>query len=291
MSSPDYSSDSSSDRSYDARRNTQVCPYQTPQFHYQECSRFFDCPTHTIERAGSDYQPSEAEQELDDDADEAEDGEENDTLEEHGNSSELRDMSPLGRDAPPAEQLAEAAPEPRRNLESTRAGKQRQEVIDLTNSPPETIAGPSNVIDLTGDSNTSSSESVPRASALVSNQERALPTIPDSASGSSVSLSRTAGVTPSAQRRPATPPSPPPPTRRRTSTNHFGGAPPPSRQPQQQRPSASRRPSDIVLPRWQPDAEVTICPICRTQFSFLVRKHHCRCVLTIASFLGESAIY
>ncbi len=33
---------------------------------------------------------------------------------------------------------------------------------------------------------------------------------------------------------------------------------------------------DIVLPRWQPDAEVTYCPICRTQFSFFVRKHHCR---------------
>lgn len=25
--------------------------------------------------------------------------------------------------------------------------------------------------------------------------------------------------------------------------------------------------SEIVLPRWQPDAEVTLCPICRTQFS------------------------
>lgn len=35
---------------------------------------------------------------------------------------------------------------------------------------------------------------------------------------------------------------------------------------------------DIVLPRWQPDAEVTYCPICRTQFSFFVRKHHCRYV-------------
>lgn len=33
---------------------------------------------------------------------------------------------------------------------------------------------------------------------------------------------------------------------------------------------------DIVLPRWQPDAEVTYCPICSTQFSFFIRKHHCR---------------
>lgn len=29
-------------------------------------------------------------------------------------------------------------------------------------------------------------------------------------------------------------------------------------------------------PRWQPDAEVTYCPICRTQFNFFIRKHHCR---------------
>ncbi|KFX87344.1 hypothetical protein V490_08319 [Pseudogymnoascus sp. VKM F-3557] len=34
--------------------------------------------------------------------------------------------------------------------------------------------------------------------------------------------------------------------------------------------------STIGPPRWQPDAEVTYCPICRTQFSFFIRKHHCR---------------
>ena len=30
------------------------------------------------------------------------------------------------------------------------------------------------------------------------------------------------------------------------------------------------------LPRWQPDAEVTNCPICGHVFSFWFRKHHCR---------------
>lgn len=38
------------------------------------------------------------------------------------------------------------------------------------------------------------------------------------------------------------------------------------------------RQSSVVLPRWQPDGEVTYCPICRTQFSIFVRKHHCRYV-------------
>ncbi|KAI1006362.1 hypothetical protein K3495_g1859 [Podosphaera aphanis] len=33
---------------------------------------------------------------------------------------------------------------------------------------------------------------------------------------------------------------------------------------------------ELVTPRWQLDAEVTYCPICKSQFNFFVRKHHCR---------------
>ncbi|TPX21160.1 hypothetical protein DIZ76_015114 [Coccidioides immitis] len=34
--------------------------------------------------------------------------------------------------------------------------------------------------------------------------------------------------------------------------------------------------TDYTLPRWQPDSEVSHCPICRTAFNFWYRKHHCR---------------
>ena len=33
---------------------------------------------------------------------------------------------------------------------------------------------------------------------------------------------------------------------------------------------------EFTRPRWQPDSEVTSCPICATAFSFWYRKHHCR---------------
>lgn len=52
----------------------------------------------------------------------------------------------------------------------------------------------------------------------------------------------------------------------RASRSSFGNAP----------GTVERRQSDIVLPRWQPDAEVTNCPVCGKVFTFLNRRHHCR---------------
>ncbi|KAJ8070447.1 hypothetical protein OCU04_000821 [Sclerotinia nivalis] len=45
-----------------------------------------------------------------------------------------------------------------------------------------------------------------------------------------------------------------------------------------QRQTRDREPirSEVIVPRWQPDSEVTQCPICHTSFGWLNRKHHCR---------------
>ncbi len=41
-----------------------------------------------------------------------------------------------------------------------------------------------------------------------------------------------------------------------------------------QRPMSTTR--ELLLPEWQPDSEVSECPICSRQFTFWFRKHHCR---------------
>ncbi|KAL8872355.1 MAG: hypothetical protein Q9174_001997, partial [Haloplaca sp. 1 TL-2023] len=58
-----------------------------------------------------------------------------------------------------------------------------------------------------------------------------------------------------------------------TSSNSTERPLPPRPHAPSSRPRASR---DITLPRWQPDSEVTKCPICNTSFGFWYRKHHCR---------------
>lgn len=56
-------------------------------------------------------------------------------------------------------------------------------------------------------------------------------------------------------------------------------SPPPDRVPENtRRPSltSSNNSRNYVVPRWQPDSEVSECPICHRQFSLLFRRHHCR---------------
>ena len=65
---------------------------------------------------------------------------------------------------------------------------------------------------------------------------------------------------------PPTPPAPPPPAHPIPRTSR----------PTVPTVTSSRRQSEFVLPRWQPDADVSQCPVCHNQFTFLYRRHHCR---------------
>jgi hypothetical protein len=79
---------------------------------------------------------------------------------------------------------------------------------------------------------------------------------------------------------------PPPPQRRSNSAMSASGSARSNiidlsspegllpRRPTQDSPRDRSR--EVVLPRWQPDSEVSKCPICGTQFNFWYRKHHCR---------------
>lgn len=48
--------------------------------------------------------------------------------------------------------------------------------------------------------------------------------------------------------------------------------------PQDSRPSMTSSASSrsYVVPRWQPDSEVSECPICKRPFTWMFRRHHCR---------------
>lgn len=44
---------------------------------------------------------------------------------------------------------------------------------------------------------------------------------------------------------------------------------------QARQPAVQQSRSEVVVPRWQPDAAVTLCPICGTQFSEYLMKRYC----------------
>ncbi len=173
-----------------------VCPWRTEQYHDQECSRFYDCPWHVIERYTED--DGEGDTQGDDE------GVESDLAShtEEANSSQQGAVAPeaaaTGSHLNPTE--VGMLLDPVRQESSARS-------TPAADRDAEREAGPSNLV----------------------------LTVPSS----------TSGVLP------------------------VTAAPP-------QAQISRSRPGEIVLPRWQPDSEVTYCPICHTQFSIFVRKHHCR---------------
>lgn len=207
----------------------EVCQYRSVRFHDQECERFFDCPTHLVERAPSEGQQGEVGNIVNNGPSAA--GEVSPVSEDDGAQGNEGNVSPLpaGRDEQVGESSGGRAPTPPPRDEASlgTAGNP----ITLPDSPvPQPPAAPV--------------------------EARVPPTIEDQRQRSSSGLSDV--------RRPPL----------ILGELHGAGRAESSAQAAAQHHGLA----EFTLPRWQPDAEVTYCPICHTQFSIFVRKHHCRFV-------------
>ncbi|KAK3497020.1 uncharacterized protein B0T23DRAFT_437769 [Neurospora hispaniola] len=278
------SSDSESDSPYARSRHPTVsaqrpiCQWRNSTFHDQECSHYFDCPTHVVERVISD-----GESQGDDEGRARPDQPD----QSDGEQPQLGDVSPL----------SESEDEGGVVMSSPNASRG---VSPLPSSPARggyettTVAGtnhPSVPGEQQGDGtfpvNTENLPTTPltgSAENLITLSDSPVQTRGQPQLGYFAQHATSTGEYGSG---PVTTPSPGPsrggvPSRLREV---FESPPTPTtdlsprlvRGLSQQPPPAQRRVlEEIVLPRWQPDAEVTYCPICHTQFSIFVRKHHCR---------------
>lgn len=251
-----------------------ICPWRTPSFHDRECARYFDCPSHIVERRLSVDDSEE---------DEAAHGNDNEEDASHRHRSSHQSLDVQGDP-----DLYTSSPRP----EST----EDQEVPPLSRTTEQTELSPSTENPTATTEVISHPETQPEA--------RESDYFPDETGDGSHGRSTNNGVglqvaTSSETERPTTdtgledqdltdPPERPQfrylPVSREIMEGLFQppgndgaeqGLPP---LPRPQYLEDGRRTSDVQLPRWQPDVEVTYCPICHTQFSFFVRKHHCRYV-------------
>jgi hypothetical protein len=247
------------------QRNRAVCRWRTGRYHDRECSRYFDCPSHLVERAlsdadqDSDEEPAEGHQE--------QGHGESEHIHSHpdpnavsplseddaGHDAQARARSPSPDVPLAAGEAADRAPRGYRASELVRV--QQEETGESSSSPISLMdnsssAGPLQVeMEGPAASRSGSGDAVPLSPAPESLRR-------DSGTGFAPPALNMAAASPAPATRLVTRPSPV------LST-----------------PSDRARPSEVALPRWQPDSEVTYCPICGTQFSIFVRKHHCRYVL------------
>lgn len=273
VSSDSESSGSGSGSSFDSDNigsdQSEGCPWRTSRFYDQECSRYFDCPSHTVERSLSDNGSVHQESINDpDDSEPLHPADDRDQQNEHASRFSDAELAQIGifrgpaQPVPTTEAYADMeATSPERDAGASAGGDPDSTTPDDQGAALTTTQRPTSV----EEPGSSSRDRVPAQPAtLVIPQDDAedqpSPTHRPSGSARNSEYRRTwAG--PSRERMDAPLP----------SVRSLEDALPPL--PRSSRPSISSEPP---RPRWQPDNEVTYCPICRTQFSFFVRKHHCR---------------
>ncbi|XXG94039.1 hypothetical protein Hte_000290 [Hypoxylon texense] len=248
-------SDTESGSSYvgSAAPDTPACLYQTSEFFGNECSRYHDCPTHMEERSATEASASGS------------------ALAATGSRGEQPEPAPEQNNT--EEEGANAVgsraeiyiPVPEQALPSRTQVPQAQTASSISGE-----AGPSEsaVPQVEQDH-------APREQGIT--LEEALHQTAESLGG--LSLENGISPSPGVDVRPA-----PSGDATQNVTTYA------TNMPESQRPVSTlnpiapefslrpemRSPQEFALPRWQSDSEVTYCPICRTQFSFFVRKHHCR---------------
>lgn len=226
---------------------TPSCPYRDSQFHDQECSRYFDCPTHILRRDGTGATGPE---------DPSGQAEETRTTWQ----PEVAGMQTENPQRPPSQGTDDdSTAESSFQLPGNEVASSPS--LPLRPSPQQraTGTGAMTLMEALHDIRT------PSSPAQTIDTEVAPAQISSPRQPSSASLR---GLRPTSSRSSLSATAPEFfPIQQQTQ----GQAAQPPR-----RPSQPRAAPEFALPRWQPDAEVTLCPICRTQFSIFARKHHCR---------------
>ncbi|KAL6356405.1 hypothetical protein LRP88_10001 [Fusarium phalaenopsidis] len=261
VSNDSESSGSSFDSDNIGSDQSEGCPWRTSRFYDQECSRFFDCPSHTVERSLSDNGSVHQESiNGPDDSEPPHPADDRDQQNEHASRFLDAELAQIGitRDAaqpvPTAEAYADMeVTSTERDAGASAGGDLDSTTPDAQGAALTTTQRPTPV----EEPGSSSRDRVPAQPATLDipqddAEDQPSPAHRPSGSARNSEFRRTwAG--PSRERMDAPLP----------SVRSLEDALPPL--PRSSRPSIS---SDPPRPRWQPDNEVTYCPICRTQFSF-----------------------
>ena len=272
-----------------------ACEWRTAEFHDQECLRFFDCPSHIVARRLAEDEEDDNEGERVAAADETREGIEHEQQLGEEVDESLSQQESEAEESPllahhtsdGADAVVDISSDSSSALSTSDGDHDYNNRGMMDDVPPLLELGD----DTRGDDVYRPASSGTRENPIVlgdspvqerrqtlpgplvqsGREEEAIHRFPplgspgDTAPRSSVPISQLLNTA-----LPATPSG--------LETLSLATTPSPSREyPPAQSGSIERTsPIEIVLPRWQPDSEVTYCPICHTQFSIFVRKHHCR---------------